>query len=148
MGRVLIVDDELDTLNFLQVLLQKQGYETLPARDGCEALALLETQPVDLILADVGLPHLNGYQLYERVKASPDPRLALIPFIFLSGRTLDSDIRYGKALGADDYLVKPVVAEDLLAGYGAASPRPGGVGSAPGDGYRAGHQPGRPALYL
>lgn len=115
MKNVLVIDDHPNMLQQLKLTLEGGGYGVLTARDGGEALELLESQPVDLILADVGLPHLNGYQLYERVKASPDPRLALVPFIFLSGRTMDSDIRYGKALGADDYLVKPVMAEDLLA---------------------------------
>jgi DNA-binding response OmpR family regulator len=115
MSRVLIVDDELDTLNFLQVLLQKQGYEILTARDGCEALALLDTQPVNLILADVAMPQINGYELCRRVKNASDPRLILTPVILMSGRTLDSDIRYAKSIGADDYLTKPFDIEDLLA---------------------------------
>ncbi|NTU79838.1 MAG: response regulator transcription factor [Chloroflexales bacterium] len=59
------------------------------------------------------MPRMNGYQLYERVRAEPD--FVAIPFVFLTARGIDSDIRYGKELGADDYLVKPVEPEDLLA---------------------------------
>lgn len=115
MKRVLIVDDDVNTLDFLRLLLQQYGYEIFAARDGCEALELLETQPVDLILADVAMPRLNGYQLCQQVKSAANPHLALTPIVLMSCRTLDSDIRYAKALGADDYLTKPFVIEDLLA---------------------------------
>ena len=59
------------------------------------------------------MPRLNGYQLYERLRQNPD--WITIPFIFLTARSLDSDIRYGKELGVDDYLTKPIQPEDLLA---------------------------------
>lgn len=115
MKRILIVDDDPGTLDFLKILLQQHRYEVLTAPNGCEALGLLETQPVDLILTDVAMPRLNGYQLCQQVKSAANPHLALIPVVLMSGRTLDSDIRYAKALGTDDYLTKPFVIEDLLA---------------------------------
>lgn len=116
MKRVLIVDDDSHALSLLEILLQQQGYEVLTARNGLEALELLQTQPVDLILSDVAMPQVNGYQLFQCIKASPDPRSVSIPFIFISGRaTLDSDVRFAKSLGVDDYLLKPVCNEDLLA---------------------------------
>jgi DNA-binding response OmpR family regulator len=67
---------------------------------------------VDLILADIAMPKMNGYQLHERVTG--DPRWVTIPFVFVTARTMDSDVRYGKALGVDDYLTKPFRGEDLL----------------------------------
>jgi CheY-like chemotaxis protein len=88
----------------LETLLHRKGYEVYTVQDGSQALALLATQAVDLILADVALPQVNGYQLCQRLKTAPDPDLALTPLILLSGRTLDSDIRYGKSSRADDYL--------------------------------------------
>jgi DNA-binding response OmpR family regulator len=93
--------------------LEAEGYRVLTASDGAEALDLLRAQPVNLILADIAMPRMNGYQLYERVRQSP--QWVAIPFMFLTARTLDSDIRYGKELGVDDYLTKPVQPEDLLA---------------------------------
>jgi DNA-binding response OmpR family regulator len=114
MKRILVVDDDPDTINFLQLFLQQQGYEILTARDGREALNLLEMQPVNLILSDIAMPHLNGYQLCQRVKNATDPRLVLTPVIMMSGRSLDSDIRYAKSLGADDYLTKPFDLDDVL----------------------------------
>lgn len=115
MKQILIVDDDADILNFLGLLLQRYRYETFAARDGNEAWELLTSQPVDLILTDVAMPRLNGYQLCQQVKSATNPHLALIPVVLMSCRTLDSDIRYAKALGADDYLTKPFVIEDLLA---------------------------------
>jgi DNA-binding response OmpR family regulator len=115
MKRILVVDDDVNTIGFLKVLLQCQGYEILTAQDGSEALEVFETQSVDLILTDVAMPHVNGYELCQRIKNAPDPCLVLTPIILISGRTLDSDIRYAKSLGADDYLPKPLDVDDLLA---------------------------------
>jgi two-component system OmpR family response regulator len=110
---ILVVDDQPDLLDNLGLALEAAGYQVLTANDGVEALALLQSQPVHLILADIAMPRLNGYQLYERVRQNPD--WVAIPFLFLTARTLDSDIRYGKELGVDDYLPKPIQPEDLLA---------------------------------
>ncbi|MBN1812947.1 MAG: response regulator transcription factor [Anaerolineae bacterium] len=97
----------------IQRLLETQGYIALTATDGAKALELMEETQPDLILADVAMPHMNGYQLCERVRANP--RWALIPFVFLTARALDSDVRYGKELGVDDYLIKPVDPDDMFA---------------------------------
>lgn len=114
--RILLVDDQPEMLYYLKLTLEKSGeYETLTAHDGAEALQILRSQPVDMVITDIAMPRLNGYELYEQVRQGTDPVWALLPFVFLSARCLDSDIRYGKALGADDYLTKPVKPEDLLA---------------------------------
>lgn len=112
-ARILVVEDQPAMQRSMRMGLEMSGYEVVTAADGQEALAVLEHEPIDLILADVAMPRMNGYQLYEELRQRP--RWALIPFIFVSARALDSDIRYGKALGADDYLVKPFQLEDLLA---------------------------------
>jgi two-component system OmpR family response regulator len=110
---ILVVDDQPDLLDNLGLALEAAGYQVLTAGDGVEALALLQAQPVHLILADIAMPRINGYQLHERVRQNP--QWVAIPFLFLTARTLDSDIRYGKELGVDDYLTKPIQPEDLLA---------------------------------
>ena len=110
---VLIVDDEPDLLENIGLALEGENYYILTAGNGVEALQILQSQPVDLILADIAMPDMNGYQLYERVRQNMD--WVSIPLIFLTARTMDSDIRYGKELGVDDYLVKPIRAADLLA---------------------------------
>ena len=110
---ILVVDDDPHLLDGIRLTLEAEGYWVLIAPDGVEALAVLQSQPVDLILADIAMPRMNGYQLYERV--CKNPRWVAIPFVFLTARAMDSDIRYGKELGADDYLTKPFEPEDLLA---------------------------------
>jgi DNA-binding response OmpR family regulator len=110
---ILIVDDQPEILSGLQLTLESGGYRVLLAEDGHLALEQLYRETVHLIVADIAMPEMNGYQLYERVRT--DPILVRIPFIFLTARALDSDVRYGKMLGADDYLAKPVKPEDLLA---------------------------------
>jgi len=112
-ARILVVDDHRPVLQGLCEVLRQAGYSTLTATDGREALGVLHNHTPDLILADIAMPVMNGYQLYEQVRANP--AWALIPFIFLTGRAIDSDIRYGKALGVDDYLTKPFNPDDVLA---------------------------------
>ena len=110
---ILLVDDEQVVLDYVGSALQADNYQILTASDGVEALEVLQSQPVDLILADIAMPGMNGYQLYERVCQNPE--WVRIPFVILTSRIMDSDIRFGKELGVDDYLVKPIRVEDLLA---------------------------------
>jgi DNA-binding response OmpR family regulator len=110
---ILLVDDQPEILENLSMAVEAAGYQVLTANDGYEALTILQDQPVSLILADIAMPKMNGYQLYERVRENP--QWVMIPFLFLTARALDSDIRYGKELGVDDYLTKPIDVEDLLA---------------------------------
>lgn len=110
---ILVVDDQQEHLLAVQFILENMGYCVLACTSAADALAALPSQPVALILADIAMPHLNGYQLFEAVRQHSE--WAMIPFIFLTARALDSDIRYGKAMGIDDYLTKPVQPEDLLA---------------------------------
>jgi DNA-binding response OmpR family regulator len=110
---ILVVDDEPDLLDNISMTLEAENYQVYIANDGLEALKVLAARPINLILADIAMPDMNGYQLYERVRENPE--WIVIPFIFLTARTMDSDIRYGKELGVDDYLTKPIRAGDLLA---------------------------------
>ncbi len=110
---ILVVDDHTDLLENIAMTLEASGYQVFAAEDGLAALKILEFEPVGLILADIAMPRLNGYQLFERVRENPI--WMTIPFVFLTARALDSDIRYGKELGVDDYLTKPIQPEDLLA---------------------------------
>lgn len=110
---ILVVDDEPDLLDNISLALEAESYQVLTANTGIEALKVLQSRPVDLILADIAMPDMNGYQLYERARQNPE--WVTIPFMFLTARTMDSDIRYGKELGVDDYLTKPIHAGDLLA---------------------------------
>ena len=110
---ILVVEDELIILDSLSDLLRVHGFQVLQAANGLEALAILQDNTPDLILADIMMPEMNGYQLYNRVRQNPE--WLWIPFIFLTAKGQAEDIRFGKELGADDYLMKPIDAEDLIA---------------------------------
>jgi two-component system response regulator VanR len=110
---ILVVDDQPVLLENIKLALEAEGYQVWTAEDGVDALDVLREERVDLILADIAMPCMNGYQLFNQVRSHP--RWVMIPFIFLTARALDSDIRYGKEMGVDDYLTKPIQPEDLLA---------------------------------
>jgi DNA-binding response OmpR family regulator len=109
---ILIVDDEPDLIENIGLALAAEDYQIFTAADGHEALAILREQPINLILADIAMPGMNGYQLYDRVRENP--AWVTTPFIFLTARSMDSDICYGKEMGVDDYLTKPIQAADLV----------------------------------
>jgi DNA-binding response OmpR family regulator len=110
---ILVVEDDAPLRAAIGRILENEGYGVLAAADGAEALQVMQEEQPDLVLADVAMPHMNGYQLYKRVRENPE--WALIPFVFLTARALDSDVRYGKEMGVDDYLTKPIDPEDMLA---------------------------------
>jgi DNA-binding response OmpR family regulator len=110
---ILVVDDQPQLLESMQMTLELAGYRVCTAGTGIEALTVLQAQLIDLILTDVEMPQLDGYQLCRRVRA--DGRWSAIPLLFLSAYGDEEDMRYAKALGADDYLLKPIEPEDLLA---------------------------------
>jgi DNA-binding response OmpR family regulator len=109
---ILVVDDQQRLVDNIALLLEMSGYDVLTAGDGVEALEIMNRNAVHLIIADIAMPRMNGYQLYEIVRENK--KWGLIPFVFLTARKMNSDIRYGKQLGVDDYLVKPIEPEDLL----------------------------------
>lgn len=110
---ILVVDDEPDLLENISLPLEVEGFQVHTAPDGLQALEVLHGHTISLILADIAMPNMNGYQLYEKVRENP--QWVTIPFIFLSARSMDTDIHYGKELGVDDYLTKPIRGSDLLA---------------------------------
>ncbi len=110
---ILVVEDNLPMLSGIRDLLEMAGYRTLTAPDAASALRLLEEHHPDLILSDIMMPGLDGYQFYEGVRQRPE--WVDIPFIFLTARGEKTDVRRGKELGADDYITKPFEQEDLLA---------------------------------
>ncbi|NOK57817.1 MAG: hypothetical protein GFH27_549287n121 [Chloroflexi bacterium AL-W] len=110
---IMVVDDQQDHLQAVQLILEGVGYDVILQTSAAEALNVLQTSEVDLILADIAMPHMNGYQLLDEVRRHA--KWSTIAFVFLTARALDSDIRYGKSLGVDDYLTKPIQPEDLLA---------------------------------
>jgi CheY-like chemotaxis protein len=103
--RILICDDDPAILRVLQVNLEVEGYTTLLAHHGEEALEVAAKENPDLIILDIMMPRLDGYQTCERLKA--DDSLKDIPVVFLSAKAQQSDIEKGKTYGVADYLTKP-----------------------------------------
>ena len=109
---ILIVEDDAMLSQGLQDWLQFVGYRVQLASNGREALERLENVHPNIILADIIMPEMDGYQLFEAVRSRPE--LNTIPFLFLTGRAQKSDVLIGKGLGADDYITKPWGPEELL----------------------------------
>ena len=111
---ILVVDDEQIVRESIIDMLHFSGFKTLlEATNGSEALEILEHQMPDLIISDIVMPGMNGYQFYLRV--NQNPAWLHIPFIFLTSKGQTEDIRYAKEMGIDDYLTKPVTSDDLVA---------------------------------
>ena len=103
---VLIVDDQYINRYLLEKLLDGYGYSVLSTEDGTQALEKLRTEPVDLIISDILLPKMDGFQLCREVKK--DPKLARIPFVFYTAAyTEQKDREFAESLGADRFIVKP-----------------------------------------
>jgi len=113
MERILVVDDEADCQTVLAMYLESQGYRVECATSGVEALSIFENAPLDLVISDVMMPEMDGFEFCRRLRTT---RLGqLVPFIFLSGQgEIESKVE-GHAIGADDYLVKPFQSEEILA---------------------------------
>lgn len=109
---ILVVEDNAAMLEGIRDILEMVGYQVVTALDGQEALDLMEQQPPDLIVSDIMMPRMDGYQFFSAVRANP--KWLGIPFIFLTAKDQPVDVRLGKQLGADDYLTKPFEPEDLL----------------------------------
>ncbi len=110
--RVLIVEDEESILLSLEFLLGKEGYAVDIARDGAAALHMLRAQPPDLILLDVMLPLIDGFELCRLIRDNPALRGTRIMLLTARGR--ETEIARGMALGADAYLTKPFSTRDLM----------------------------------
>ena len=109
---ILIVDDEADILEMLKYNLEKEGYTVLTARQGQSALDQVKRKP-DLILLDVMMPEMDGWEVCRRLKQ--DPKTAAIPVLFLTAKGAEMDEVLGLELGAEDYIVKPISVRKLLA---------------------------------
>jgi CheY-like chemotaxis protein len=103
--RILAVDDDPTILRLLQVNLEMEGHEVLTAGDGHEAMAQVREGSPQVVLLDVMMPGLDGWQVCERIRADPD--LAHTPVVFLSARAQESDLARGAEVGADAYVTKP-----------------------------------------
>lgn len=111
--RLLVVDDNLEQVELLRLILKQNGYETLCAYDGKQALNIINRESPDLLLLDVGLPQLDGFDVLTRLRDLGGGKLPL-PVIMLTGSNSEDNILRGFELGVSDYLIKPYDLHDLL----------------------------------
>ena len=110
--KILIADDEPNIVAALEYLLQQGGYEVLIARNGDEALAVLQEHVPDLVLLDVMMPRKSGYEICTRIRERPEWRH--IKVVMLSAKGRDAEVTKGLALGADLYVTKPFSTRELM----------------------------------
>jgi DNA-binding response OmpR family regulator len=110
--RILIVDDDPLLCNLLEIALEREGYATHKSLSGQNALDYLENEMVELILLDIMMADINGFDVLRSLKANP--RLAAIPVVFLTARVDAISEKTGLEIGAVEYLTKPITPEVLI----------------------------------
>ncbi len=103
--KILVVDDDVSVTNLLSWLFSKKNYHAITAGDGTTAFKIINNDPPDLILSDVEMPGMDGYEFYNRLQKNP--KTAGIPLIFLSGKKAPADQLKGLRMGAEEYMTKP-----------------------------------------
>ena len=112
MNRILLVEDDSLLLEVMSNILEAEGYEVYPAVNGKGALAIILDVKPDLIVSDIMMPEMDGFELLESVRVMPSG--VTTPFLFLSARTERADVNRARSLGVDDYLFKPFDAPELI----------------------------------
>jgi two-component system alkaline phosphatase synthesis response regulator PhoP/two-component system response regulator VicR len=110
--KILVVDDERHIVRLVQVNLERQGYQVVSAFDGREALKKVESERPDLIVLDVMMPHMDGFEVLKRLKS--EDKTKDIPVVMLTAKAQDADVFRGWASGVDCYLTKPFNPIELL----------------------------------
>ena len=112
MFRILVVEDDVNTRKLMQAVLSQNGYEPVPAADGVEALDILDKKHIDLILLDIMMPRMDGYEFTEIIRGNQ--MLRDIPILMVTARETPADKRKGFLIGTDDYMVKPVDEDEMV----------------------------------
>ena len=115
MFQILVVEDNKNARRLMEAVLMQNGYWPLSASDGVEAMEVLEKQHVDLIVLDLMMPRMDGWQFMEELRGSGSE----IPVLIVSARETPEDKKRGFQLGTDDYMVKPVDEEEMILRIGA-----------------------------
>ena len=110
MLRILVVEDDVNLQRLMAAVLKRNGYDVLTADDGAEALDRVEESSVDLVVCDVMMPGMNGYELTRELRSQNSG----IPILMVTARETIEDKRRGFHLGADDYMVKPIDMDEML----------------------------------
>lgn len=109
---ILVIDDDPDTIEFLRIVFTVRGREVVGARTGREGLELARQRPFDLIMVDIMMPDIDGYEVCRQLRAHP--ATAELPIVFLTARSSLADQALGLEAGADRYLIKPVGISSLV----------------------------------
>ncbi len=118
MAKLLLADDSITIQKVVELILAEEGFEIKTAGNGADAFSLIQTFKPDIVLADIEMPKMNGYQLCEKIKSSPEGRN--IPVILLAGAFEPVDEELAKKVGAEDVLIKPFESEDLISKVNAS----------------------------
>ena len=110
MFHILVVDDDKNTRLFLRGVLEDAGYTVTTANDGAEALSVLDTTHIDLIVLDIMMPHMDGYEFTKTLREAQNN----IPILMVSAKQLPRDKHMGFLVGTDDYITKPIDDEEML----------------------------------
>jgi DNA-binding response OmpR family regulator len=110
--RVLVVDDEPNIVMSLRFLMEREGFQVEVASTGQAAVAALDREPADLVLLDIMMPELDGFEVCQRIRSNPAWRATKVVMLTAKGRDIERD--KGLALGADDYVTKPFSTRDLV----------------------------------
>ena len=116
-GKVLVVDDEVYILHTLDFSLNAEGYEVITAEDGEQGLAKAKSEQPDLVVLDVMMPKIDGYEACRKLKQ--DPKMKDVPVILLTAKGRDIDRKLGLEVGADDYITKPFSPNKLIEKIGS-----------------------------
>jgi len=108
--KVLLADDDIDLLDLMSYALRREGYNICTAADGLQALHRCDVEQPDIVLLDVNMPRLNGFEVCRRIRQDSE-----VPIILLTARDEEEDVLRGLQLGADDYVTKPFSAKQLAA---------------------------------
>lgn len=112
--RILVVDDNLDSLTIMRTILENQGYEVSVAVNGADALEQVKRAPPALVLLDVMMPQISGLEVLQQIRENT--HTGRVPVILVTAKTQDEDLMSGYQYGADYYITKPFTAKQLLYG--------------------------------
>lgn len=111
-NRILIIDDEPQIVRALELLMQREGFDVRSASDGVEALSAIEDVAPDLILLDLMMPRMDGFELCQKIRSNPAWKNMIIVILTAKGRDIERE--KGMALGADHYVTKPFSTREVV----------------------------------
>jgi CheY-like chemotaxis protein len=123
-SNILYIEDNPDNMVLVKRALESRGYKLLQAMTGLEGVAAAEKEDVDLILLDINLPDIDGYEVARRIRSSPKHALAYVPIIAVTANALKGDAEKALGAGCDVYMSKPINIRELWARVEAFVPSP------------------------